>query len=419
VKAVGGILSGIVLALLLVLVVSIITYLMNVAYDQQLTQESYVNDFISSPKAFQVGSSTIVSNGLLDIKYVIYPNGKVDNLSQPLDGRVDISSLLNGWPWAYVVLSNGQTFNISQPQSSASSTISLLSLESQAPYYADYPLIVWNASTYQLIVTEGLRVNPAHNPTILQNGETIAWNAFGKGTVAVIPVHTGNGWLNFTAIVKASEYCGFGIVLQNGTDGTGYWLVIPVGLNWTYVPHQGWNVTYGLFESLTTSYYNFTSFYNFTSKFPLPLWNNNYMAYYNYTLRVAIHFQEGEPAELYMWWLNGTQWVPIKMYTWVPNASNQVAITYETDYLGWTQVNGTWNLKTHTWPPFINYSLVTTSFPAYVYSIYVTYNFGYAGVVPAEYKYYHLAPIDLVPGSNVIIVPDSYGTFVYNITSTI
>ncbi|MCQ4335434.1 MAG: hypothetical protein RXN50_01845, partial [Sulfolobaceae archaeon] len=61
-KAVGGILSGIVLALLLVLVVSTITYLMNVAYDQQLTQESYVNDFISSPKAFQVGSSTIVSN---------------------------------------------------------------------------------------------------------------------------------------------------------------------------------------------------------------------------------------------------------------------------------------------------------------------------------------------------------------------
>jgi len=404
VKAVGGILSGIVLALLLVLVVSIITYLMNVAYDQQLTQESYVNDFISSPKAFQVGPSTIVSNGPLEIKYVIYPNGKVDNSSQPFDGRVDLSNLLNGWPWVYVILSNGQAFNISRPQSSASSNISLLSLESQVPYYADYPLIVWNVSTYQQIITEGLRVNPAHNPTILQDGETIAWNAFGRGTVAVIPVHTGNGWLNFTAIVHASYWCGFGIMLQNGTDGTGQWLAIPVGLNWTYVPHQGWNVTYGLFEPPTTSYYNLTS------GFTLPLWNNNYMAYYNYTLRVAIHFQEGEPAELYVWWLDGSQWVPIKMYTWVPNAIGKVAGYSYIDY-GWHTI--------HYFPVYWYHQLITTSFPAYVYSMYITYDFVYTGVDDLLYIYYHLAPINLVPGSNVIIVPQTYGTFVYNITSTI
>jgi len=430
VKAVGGILSGIVLALLLVLVISTITYLMNVAYDQQLTQESYVNDFISSPKAFQVGSSTIVSNGLLDIKYVIYPNGKVDDLSQPFDGRVDISSLLNGWPWAYVVLSNGQTFNISQPQSGTSSTISLLSLESQVPYYAGFPLNVWNGSTYDRIINEGLSVNPADYPTILQNGETIAWHAFGRGTVAVVPVHTGNGWLNFTAIVENFPNCGIGIMLENGTNGTGDWLAIPVGVNGG-TASIGSNVTYGLYEASISEfypYYNFTPFYNFTSDYTLPPYEYTpYGAeYYNYTLRVAIHFQEGEPAELYIWWLNGSQWVPVsKMYTWAPNASNQVAITYETDYLGHVYVNGTWNLKTHTWPPYINYSLVTISFPAYVYSIYVTYNFGYAGVVPAEYKYYHLAPINLVPGSNVIIIPGTYAddgaydNFVYNITSTI
>jgi len=403
VKAIGGILSGIVLALLLVLVVSTITYLMNVAYNQQLTQESYVNDFISSPKAFQVGSSTIVSNGPLDIKYVIYPNGKVDNLSQPLDGRVDLSSLLNGWPWVYVILSNGQAFNISQPQSSASSNISLLYLESQVPYYADYPLNVWDVSTYQLIITKGLRVNPAHNPTILQNGETIAWNAFGKGTVAVIPVHTGNGWLNFTAIVPAFYWYGFGILLQNGTDGTGQWLAIPVGLNWTYVPHQGWNVTYGLFEPPTTSYYNFTS--NFT----LPAWPNTF------TLRVAIHFQEGEPAELYVWWLDGSQWVPIKMYTWVPNATGKVAGYSYIDY-GWNHV--------HYFPVYWYLQLITTSFPAYVYSMYKTYDFVYTGVDDLLYTYYHLAPIDLVPGSNVIIVPQTGPVngayvYVYNITSTI
>jgi hypothetical protein len=399
VKAIGGVLSGIVIALLLVSVVSIITYLMNVAYDQQLTQESYVNDFISSPKAFQVGPSTIVSNGPLNIKYVIYPNGKVENLSQPFDGRVDLSSLLNGWPWVYVILSNGQAFNVSQPQSSASSTISLLYLESQVPYYADYPLNVWSVSTYQQIITKGLRVNPAHNPTILQNGETIAWNAFGKGTVAVIPVHTGSGWLNFTAIVPAFYWYGVGILLQNGTHGTGQWLAMPIGLNWTYIPHQGWNVTYGLFVLPSSSYYNFTS-YNST----LPAWPDVF------TLRVAIHFQKGEPAELYVWWLSGSQWVPIKMHTWVPNATGEVAGYSYIDY-GWNTI--------HYFPVYWYHRLITTSFPAYVYSMYTTYDYVYTGVDDLLYTYYHLAPIDLVPGSNVIIVPQTENVYVYNITSTI
>ena len=402
-KAIGGILSGIVLALILVLVVSVITYLMNVAYDQQLTQESYVNDFISSPKAFQVGPSTIVSNGPLNIKYVVYPNGKIDHLAQPFDGRVDLSSLLNGWPWVYVILSNGQAFNVSQPQSSASSTISLLDLESQVPYYADYPLNVWNVSTYQQIVTKGLRVNPAHNPTILQNGETIAWKAFGSGTVAVIPVHTGSGWLNFTAIVPAFYWYGFGILLQNGTHGTGQWLAIPVGLNWTSWP-QGWYLVYGLFGPWgsqhlpTTSYYNFTS-YNTT----LPAWPDVF------TLRVAIHFQKGEPAELYVWWLNDSQWVPIKMYTWVPNATGQVA--------GYSYIE--YGYTTHYFPVYWYHQLITTSFPARVYSVYTTYYNVYTGVYYISYTSYHLAPINLVPGSNVIIVPQTDNVYVYNITSTI
>jgi len=415
VKAIGGILSGIVLALLLVLVVSTVTYLMNVAYDQQLTQESYVNDFVSSPKAFQVGSSTIVSNGLLDIKYVIYPNGKIDNLSQPFDGMASLSSLLNGWPWVYVILSNGQAFNISQPQSSASSNFSLLSLESQVPYYADYPLIVWNASTYQLIITKGLRVDPAHNPTILQNGETIAWNAFENGTVAVIPVHTGNGWLNFTASVPAWWYYGFGIMLQNGTDGTGHWVVIPVGFNWTYVPYHGWNVTYGLFESLSSSHYNFISSYNFTSNSTLSAWPSTF------TLRVAIHFQEGEPAELYMWWLYGSQWVPIKMHTWVPNVTGAVVGGERIIYEGATPVSQ------YSWTDSQRYE--TVSFPAYIYTIYNTTSvWGFIGGsgawVTIQTIYQHLGPVNLVPGSNVIIVPQTgsvYGhyVYVYNITSTI
>jgi hypothetical protein len=224
--------------------------------------ETYINKFVSSPKAFQINTTALVSNGPL--KKVIYPNGQLKNLSQPFDGSTNLSSLLNGDPWAYVILSNGQAFNISQPRISTSSinsvslNISLLYLELQVPYYVDYPLIVWNVSTCQQLITKGLRVNPAHNPTILQNGETIAWNAFGKVTVAAIPVHTGNGWLNFTAIVPAFYWYGFGIPLQNGTDGTGQRLAIPVGLNYHSWP-QGWCLVYGLFEPPTTSYYNFTS----------------------------------------------------------------------------------------------------------------------------------------------------------------
>ena len=68
-KGIEGIISAIVLNVTLILTVAIITYLMNLSYEQQQTMETYINKFISSPKAFQVGSSTIVSNGPLDIKY--------------------------------------------------------------------------------------------------------------------------------------------------------------------------------------------------------------------------------------------------------------------------------------------------------------------------------------------------------------
>ena len=409
-KAVGGILSGIVLALLLVLVVSTITYLMNVAYDQQLTQESYVNDFISSPKAFQVGSSTIVSNGPLDIKYVIYPNGKIDNLSQPFDGRVDLSSLPNGWPWVYVVLSNGQAFNISQPQPSTSSNISLLYLESQVPYYADYPLNPWNVSTYDQIITKGLMVNPAHNPTILQDGETIAWNAFGKGTVAVIPVHTGNGWLNFTASIPGWYDYGFGILLQNGTDGTGHWIAITVGFNNNAV------FVYEVFGPPGGQYIPTILYYNFTAT-NVP-WGFNFNTF---TLRVAMHFQEGEPAELYMWWLDGSQWVPVEVHTWVPNATGAVVGGEEVCYVGGTPVSH------YSWTDFKQYE--TVSFPAYIYTIYNTTSVwgfisGAGAWITIQTIYQHLGSVNLVPGSNVIIVPQSKPAYVgyvyvYNITSTI
>ena len=258
-------------------------------------------------------------------------------------------------------------------------------------YYADYPLEVWSASTYQQIITKGLRVNPADNPTILQNGETIAWNAFGSGTVAVIPVHTGNGWLNFTAKVPGWYDCGVGILLQNGTYGIGKWLAITIGFNKNFV------FGYGLLEPPSTSWYNFTA-----TNTP---WGGNVNAL---TIRVAIYFQEGEPAELYVWWWNGSQWVPAEMHTWVPNAIGQVGYYYETCFFPWIGVSRT--------PIIWNNHLITTSFPAYVYSMYVTYAMWGWLVTVTDYR---LAPIDLVPGSNVIIVPGSSGAFVYNITSTI
>jgi len=329
------------------------TYMINTTYKQQQVVQKYMNDFVSSPKAFQVDPSTVVSNGPLEVKYVIYPDGQVKNLSQPLDGMTDLSSLLNGDPWAYVILSNGQIFNISQPQSSTNSNISLLYLESQVPYYADYPLNVWNVSTYQQIMTKGLEMNPAHwpSPRYINN----SWMEYGYGDIVVIPVQNVNGWLNFTASIPAWWNYGVGILFLNESginepENNETWMAIILGFtNYTFQ----YNVT-----PLYSSNYLPYSFQNST----LP--KSNY-----YTLRVAIHFQEGQPAELYVWWLNGTKWVPI------------------------------W-LKTYKMSTTSDNLLVTTSFPAYLYTGFLT-------------------PMTLAPGSNIMIVPDSYGTLVYNITTTI
>jgi uncharacterized membrane protein len=72
-KGVAGIISAIVLVVILALTVVTMAYLMDTTYGQQQAVESYINKFLSSPKAFQVDPSTITSDGPLEIKYVIYP----------------------------------------------------------------------------------------------------------------------------------------------------------------------------------------------------------------------------------------------------------------------------------------------------------------------------------------------------------
>jgi len=447
VKAIGGIISAIILVIILVTAVSIMTYLMNVAYDQQLTQESYVNNFISSPKAFQVDPSTVVSNGPLDIKYVIYPNGKTDDLSQPLDGRADLSSLLNDNPWVYVVLSNGQVFNISRPQSSTSSvnsvsststisTASLLRLESTYQLRASYTLEPFSSGTYQDIVFRGFNASPTtFITTELQNGETVTenyiyGNAFGDGSVAVIPVNTGNGWLNFSAEIQYGQGS-VGIMFLNGSNGNGYWNAIAIGFNNNNVfeysvmepgfPWEfAWEWDVRIWDTVTWNlgippfpYYPTATYYTFVA-------SNTPSGSPYITLRTAIHFQEGQPAELYVWALNGSQWVPVYMQSYVPNATGDVG--------GW----GWWLLST-PWTGWcgcyvdgeVNSNLTTVTFPAYVYTyslhFRVTFQSQYCCDYTFQYviKTFYLAPIDLVPGSNVIIVPDSSGAFVYNVTSTI
>jgi hypothetical protein len=309
VKAIGGILSGIVLALLFVLVVSIITYLMNVAYDQQLMQESYVNDFISSPKAFQVGPSTIVSNRPLDVRYVIYPNGQVKNLSQPFDGRVDLSGLLNGNPWAYVVLSNGQAFNITQPQinisniNSESSTISLLSLEKSIAIVDPYPINVFDENTYYFYREGGFTIDPLINTNgnleafnlgyvhyYLGSGQ---WVSGPSGVVALIPVNSSSGWLNMTVGIYGSSWSGVGIqydgvaiaigLKQTGADGGPLWITqYYLGWPWPWTDVSSFDSQYG-----------------------------------TGTYRVAIHFQQGQNALVYVYcqnWVGG--WVPVYFGEW-------------------------------------------------------------------------------------------------------
>ena len=455
-KAIGGIISAIILVIILVTAVSIMTYLMNVAYDQQLTQESYVNNFISSPKAFQVGSSSVTSDGPLVIKYVIYPNGKTDDLSQPLDGRADLSSLLNDNPWVYVVLSNGQVFNISRPQSSTSSvnsvsststisTASLLRLESTYQLRASYTLEPFSSGTYQDIVFRGFNASPTtFITTELQNGETVTenyiyGNAFGDGSVAVIPVNTGNGWLNFSAEIQYGQGS-VGIMFLNGSNGNGYWNAIAIGFNNNNVfeysvmepgfPWEfAWEWDVRIWDTVTWNlgippfpYYPTATYYTFVA-------SNTPSGSPYVNLRIAIHFQEGQPAELYVWALNGSQWVPVYMQSYVPNVVGDagISIIYAVGRIppsqwSWAVWYGIYTVGG------ANESLITTSFPAYVYTINPYYNYTIEGPYPCwwcgnqeffVHKTWYLAPIDLVPGSNVIIVPRSSGTLVYNVTSTI
>ena len=114
-KGIAGIISAIVLIIILITAISVMMYVMNVVYEQQQTVENYVNNFISSPKAFQINATALVSNGPLEVKYAIYPNGTVDSLSIQFDGKVNLANLLYNNSWVYVVLSNGQTFNITSP----------------------------------------------------------------------------------------------------------------------------------------------------------------------------------------------------------------------------------------------------------------------------------------------------------------
>jgi hypothetical protein len=234
----------------------------------------------------------------------------------------------------------------------------------------------------------------------------------------VIPVNTGNGWLNFSAEIQYGQDS-VGIMFLNGSNGGGHWNAIAIGFNTNPFsdnlileycvmgPGNGWQWWY-----FTLPYYPSQSYYTFVAR-------NTPSGSPYITLRIAIHFQEGQPAELYVWTLNGSQWVPVYMQSYVPNATGDVG--------GW----GTWILST-PWgwcgcygEGGVNNSLTTVTFPAYVYtySLHFRYTFqsqnddGYT--LQCVTKTFYLAPIDLVPGSNVIIVPDSSGTLVYNVTSTI
>jgi len=283
------------------------TYMMNTTYKQQQVVQKYTNDFISSPKAFQVGSSSVTSDGPLEVKYVIYPNGQVKNMSQPLDGMTDLSSLLNGDPWAYVILSNGQAFNISQPQistSGTSSTISLLSLEKSTAIVDPYPINVFKEDTYYFYQYGGFTIDPlvktngkleafnlGYVPYYLGSGQ---WEWGPSGVVALIPVNSSSGWLNMTVDIHGSDWSGVGIqyggvAVAVGLQQTGEY----GGPLWITQYYLGW----------PWPWINVSSFYS---------------QYGPGTYRVDIYFQQGQNTLVYVYWQNWTngKWEPVSFGKW-------------------------------------------------------------------------------------------------------
>jgi hypothetical protein len=206
-----------------------------------------------------------------------------------------------------------------------SSNISLLSLESQVPYYVNFsPVQVTSYYTYQNITNWGLRVNPTGKHIVYENGQNgmpASFNGIGLGSVAVVPIHTGNGWLNFTVCFVSPQPAwyarpgpgnGIGIMFENESDG-GTWMALVV--YWYSTSMNCWEINYEVFEQNPFSQW---SGYPLTwSSSPIYSGNSSIFDYWapnlNFTFRYAVQFQEGQPIKLYVWVLNFSdgQWIPI------------------------------------------------------------------------------------------------------------
>jgi hypothetical protein len=402
---------------------------------------------LSAPKAYQIGDSALVSNGEVYVKYVIYPDGNVVNVSKPFRGYIDLENFLGGVPWALVVLSNGQLFNITRSYNQGLG--GSWGLYDALPYYAQYPLDPANVSTWYEISSKGLSANPVYTFFSIEpsypSGEvrvppTVP--TFGDGTVAAVPVRSGYGWLNFTVFsppytssyfIKNSsdiEYQYFytksslGVLLTNHS-GTKIAIVVNWTIVWGYIEWHlskdggGSGPWYSYspphisiqYEVLQWNHGQFEYIYGYSNDsvstvpaikllYPSSAGTHAPSEYFWFTLRVAIHFAPESPAQVYMWVgsYNGSGFTWSKLY--FKELTGQPVPKVVTYY--WPR---SWSGE---YKPIVywvnNWTAVTAgpSFPVNVYGIYVSAS----NLDPfSDKSAYYPTPIDLMPNSVILIVP--------------
>ena len=420
-NGVSGVIGG--LVLLVIMTMSLALIMMSMTYNdqEQMVLSSNAVNQLTEPHVAQINSSAVMASGDVNASYIIYPNGQVQRIGQPVNGIRSFQAYLNGNPWAVVVFSNGQWINVTS-QGVVPPGVGDLGEMQGVPFYPNY-IYPWNLSQLHTFMTHGYVLNTPIYSKI--NDTEVYMNSvcnftlnptdpvvYGMGRILSVPVESSQGWLNFTmTYTLPTEYAewplGFALIVQNSSNIEEIvYFEININTSNNYQEYTGnlveniwYNVTYGIYQyywelppSFQT-YYNNPNFLSFT-----PLYNESgidnttddlgtsaldwfmWICYNHPVFKVAIKFTPGEPARVYLWYLtyNGTGLAWEKLY--LPSLNGTAVHTIS--IYGWSFKDWGSLTQQKAWPVNI-----------------------YTGFVNGSTTY--LLPLVPQVGSNILVVPST------------
>ncbi|QKQ99284.1 hypothetical protein GWK48_01735 [Metallosphaera tengchongensis] len=111
-KGISGIIASLVLVIVFISTVTVTLYIENQTFNGLNTVSKQL---LNTPSTLiELPGDQVYSNRPVSIKYVIYPNGQIQEENLKITSTpMDISGVLGGFGWALLVTSDGQSFNIS------------------------------------------------------------------------------------------------------------------------------------------------------------------------------------------------------------------------------------------------------------------------------------------------------------------